>query len=241
MSKFIDIHSHVLPGVDDGCEDLEQSLAVLKEMEARGVTDLFLTPHYCKRRNHVATSQEVKDAYDLLCSKAAQEGINLCLHQGTEMEYSQDGARYIHEGRINTLGGTKYILVEFPPYIEAETFVYRIREILAIGLVPVVAHIERYIDVVKNPECVVAIKNMGALIQVNIRSITYHSFKIRRFLKKIFSMRYADFLAGDVHLCPIEKKEMEKCRKFVVKHSDEEYFEALTYGNAKKFLLRQGL
>ena len=241
LYKFIDIHSHILPGVDDGCADIGQSLTILKDMETHGVSDLFLTPHYCKRRDCVATPDEVKAAYDLLVSRSKEEGITIGLHLGTEMEYSQDGARYIREGRAYTLAGTKYILVEFPPYIKHVTILRMVKEILTLGLIPVIAHIERYPSVVKNFECVEELKSLGVLIQVNIRSLTYYSFRKRRFLKRIFSMRYVDFIAGDVHVCPIEKDEFEKCKRFIVKCTDEKYFEALVCTNAQKYLLRQGL
>jgi len=238
--QIIDIHSHILPQVDDGCRDISQSVSVLKAMESIGVTDVFLTPHYCKRRGHVATPDAVKEAYELLCLKAKEEEIAINLRLGTEMEYSQDGARYIREGRINTLNGTKYLLVEFPPYISPDTLLLWSREIISMGLVPVVAHIERYKEVIRDEQCVVSLKQMGALIQVNIRSCCSHGFGIHRFLKWLISNRYADFLGGDVHLYPIEPKEINKCKKLVVRYSDEDYLRKLLSENAKKYLLRQG-
>ncbi len=238
--EFIDIHSHILPDVDDGCPDVEASVYALKRMEAMGVSNVFLTPHYCKRRGYVAPRNRVDAAYELLSEAASKEGIAVSLHLGTEMEYSQDGARYIKEGRVNTMGNTNCLLVEFPPYVSTSTLKRWVRELLSIGYVPIIAHIERYINVVKDPECVIELKQIGALIQVNIRSVCRARFRLRRFLKWLISGRYADFLGGDVHLAPIEGKEMDKCVSFIRKLSDDDYVSDLLCENAKKILLRQG-
>ena len=238
--QFVDIHSHILPGVDDGCSDGQQSIDILKEMEAIGVTDVILTPHYCKRRQYVADLEYISKVYEDLKVRATRENISVGLHLGTEMEYSQDGARYIREKRVNTLCNTKYILVEFPPYISTDVLLLGVREIISMGLVPVIAHVERYPKVVSNPECVEVLKDIGALIQVNIRSMTVPGFKIRRFMKWIVSKRYVDFLGGDVHNDYIEQKEMDRCSRFIIKYSDEQYLDKILSGNAKKYLLRQG-
>ena len=237
--QFVDIHSHILPGVDDGCSNEEQTIAILKEMEAVGVTDVILTPHYCKRREYVASLDFVAEVFENLKKRAIEENISVVLHLGTEMEYSQDGARYIREHRVNTLCGTNYILVEFPPYIKADTLLLWAREIISIGLVPVIAHIERYHHVVSNKDWVESLKGIGALIQVNIRSIIGYNFKIRKFMKWLITNRYVDFIGGDVHNDFIEQREIDKCSKFVIKHSDENYLDAVMSQNAKKYLLRQ--
>ena len=238
--EFIDIHSHILPGVDDGCEDMIRSLTILKEMQNTGVTDVFLTPHYCKRRGYVTPVDKVRDVYDQLCKAVQQENISVNLHLGTEMEYSQDGSRYIKEGRVNTLGDTKYLLVEFPPYVSPKTFFSWIREICSLGYVPVVAHIERYTKVTKDKLCIESIRQLGALIQVNLRSVCSFNLRQRKFIKWLICNRYVDFIAGDVHEFPIEEKEFQKCSRLVVRCSDEEYLRKIMSENARKILLRQG-
>ncbi len=236
--EFIDIHSHILPSVDDGCTSIEQSVNIIKQMSKLGVTDLFLTPHYCRRRKHITDIEDIKNAYNLLCLSVSKENINIRLHLGTEMEYSQDGARYIKEGRVSTLAGSRYILIEFPPYVSKNTVLYSIRQIYSLGLVPVIAHIERYKSVIKDIEFVSKLRHTGALVQVNIRSITKFNLKIRKFLKRAVSLRYIDFLAGDVHTFPLGEKEMDKCAQFIIKYSNKEYLHSLLSSNAKNTILR---
>lgn len=236
---FIDIHSHVLHNVDDGCVDIEQSVFILQKMASLGVTDLFLTPHYCKRRDYVASVDRVKQHFDELCKRAIEEKIDIKLHLGTEMEYSNDCARYIKEGRVNTLSKSRYILVEFPPYVKADTVVRAVMEIRSIGFVPIIAHVERYKSIMRAPEFLHRLKDSGAYIQVNIRSVCDFNFSVRRFLKYALKNGLIDFLAGDVHSFPIEESEMSKCEKFILRYAGEEYLKALLSENAKNTILNQ--
>lgn len=236
--EFVDIHSHVLPGIDDGCSDIEQSIFILKCKEAIGVTHLFCTPHYCRRREYTASPEEIHSSFDKLCQRVKDEKINITLHLGTEMEFSQDGIRYIKEGRVLTMGNSKYILVEFPPYVKAEMILQAVKEITAIGYIPIVAHIERYKSVLKHFDYIYKIKRMGALIQVNIRSMFILKLTMRKFLKRIISERLIDFIAADVHEYPLEDKEIKKCKKYIIKYADKKYLKKIMSANAKKFLLK---
>lgn len=236
---FADIHSHILPGVDDGAADKSQAIFALKQMEKLGVTDLIFTPHYCKRRGYEMPLGEIAGVYDSFTDACRREGININFYLGTEMEYSTDAIRYIKEGRVNTLASSDYILVEFPPYVKASTILKASKEILQLGLIPVIAHIERYDSLRRDFKTVYALKEVGAKLQINIRAVCLKSFKIRRFIKRIISGRLADFLAGDVHACPIEEKEYTKCCKFIIKHSSEQYLTQLLCENAKNIINRR--
>ncbi len=202
-----------------------------------GVSDLFLTPHYCRRRGYVKPLGDILDVYYDLRERCFKENLPITLHLGTEMEYSQDGLRYIKEGRISTLSDSKYILIEFAPYIKSSAILHAVKEIVGYGLVPVIAHIERYECVNSNWELLYSIKEHGALLQVNIRSVLLCRFRDRRFMKILFARRLVDFLAGDVHTNPINMQEMTKCCEFVIKYSDEDYLNDLLCANAKKYLL----
>ncbi|MBO5008141.1 MAG: hypothetical protein J6D26_04850 [Clostridia bacterium] len=237
--EFVDIHSHVLPAVDDGALNMAQSLDTLRSMQSLGVTDVFLTPHYCKRRGHVTPTGKIRHTYSKLCTACEDEQISIRLHLGTEMEYSQDGARYIREGRVFTMGDTNYILVEFPPYIKSQTILHATREIVQMGLIPIIAHVERYESLYSDFDVLYSLKEIGVMIQVNIRSMCVFNLKLRKFLKRIIKERLADFLAGDVHTVPLDEKEIAKCSKLVIKYSSEEYLDDLMSGNAKKTILNK--
>lgn len=231
--SFTDIHSHVLHGVDDGSPDLAKALETLRTMQKNGVRNLILTPHFCKRRGYETGVKKIKAAYDELCEACKEEHIAISLYLGTEMEYSADAVRYIREGRVLTLADSGYLLLEFAPYVEPDTVVMACKEILQLGLIPVIAHIERYRNLYTDFHVLFALKELGVKIQLNMRSFSFMGLKRRVFLRKVISHGLADFLAGDVHLNPLERKEMRRCMDFVKKHSSKEYLDALLYKNAK--------
>ena len=236
MITFTDIHSHVLHGVDDGSRSISSAIATLRKMSLSGVKNLILTPHYCKRRGYEASVERIKQSFDELRQACALENLDIQLYLGTELEYSTDTVRYIREGRVLTLADTKYILIEFAPYVSEDTVLKACREIMQLGLIPVIAHVERYASLLNRFDLLYDLRSKGVRIQVNIRSVCNARFKLRRFLKRIFSEEMADFLAGDVHNCAIDKKEMEKCRKFVLKNASEKYYRKLLHENAENIL-----
>lgn len=236
MQGLIDIHSHVLQGVDDGSPNLDKALSTLRRMKRSGVEHVILTPHYCKRRGYETPVDKIKEAYDVLCSACEENKIGISLYLGTEMEYSTDTVRYINENRVFTLAESKYLLVEFAPYVTASTILKACKEVLQTGLVPVIAHVERYRDLHKHFDTLYMLKGLGVKLQVNIRSVATFSFKNRFFLRKMFVRQLPDFLAGDVHFDAIEHSEFNKCRDFVVKCSSEQYFRDLVAENAKNIL-----
>jgi len=236
IREFTDIHSHVLPGVDDGAANIEKSLELLRQMEDSGVTDLILTPHYCKRRGYTAKIKDIDRAFKELCLACKRENIGIRLYLGTEMEYSSCAISYIKEGRVRTLADSDYILVEFPPYIKADDIVKATKEILQLGLTPVIAHAERYEKLYRSFDTLYELKSLGAKIQINLRSILCRGFRLKRFLKRVMSENLADYLAGDVHAYALKKDEFKKCCDFAVKHSSEEYLRKLLSENAKKII-----
>lgn len=239
MQGLIDIHSHILHGVDDGSPELENAVSALKKMQRIGVEHIILTPHYCRRRGYVTPTEKIKKAYEVLCEECEKRQISVSLYLGTEMEYSTDAVRYISEKRVFTLADSNYILVEFAPYVSRHTILKACKEILQTGLIPVIAHVERYMDLYRDTETLYTLKELGVKLQVNIRSVITFSFRKNRFLRKIFSAEMVDFLAGDVHFDPIEYKEFCKCKDYVVRHTSEQYFKKLVSENAKNILNRR--
>ena len=188
---MIDIHSHVIPFVDDGSRSLESSLSMLKTAEGCGVTDIICTPHY--RRSMFETPREkIQENFDKLVS-ANETGVKL--HLGQEIAYNPKIFEKLGSGEIMTYCGTNYILLEFSytNFIDIAGVVF---ESKLRGYKPVIAHIERYeyLDI----DDVEELHYNGALIQVNADSLFfgshYHGVS-HKYLKKGF----VDFIANDMH------------------------------------------
>lgn len=193
---MIDIHSHVLPFVDDGAPSEEVSVTLLKNAVAEGVTDLFCTPHY--RGNYKASAEEIKDRFEKLKARAAAEGLPIRLYLGQEIFVKEDIKGLLASDKVLTMNGTKFVLVEFDLFTRSE-IVETVYELKHEGYKPIVAHLERYgyADIDDAYE----IKKSGGFIQVNAASIVGDGKKAyAKFIKSLFAEGYVDFVASDVHL-----------------------------------------
>ena len=150
---MIDLHCHILPGVDDGSPDAEISLSMARHAAESGVTAIAVTPH-CNlpgfRRNYRGPDyrRQLNDLRELL----TQENIPLRLYSGAEVFADPSNIRtLIEQHELITLGGSRYLLVEFDFGLPGSVLLRTLEAIAQRGLVPVVAHPERYDAVQRDP------------------------------------------------------------------------------------------
>ncbi len=165
---MIDLHSHILPGLDDGARTQDEALAMAREWVAAGVTTLACTPH---SEPHIPKSS-LAIAVDRLQGALDAAGIPLRLILGIEVFLEPDMASLIQRDVAFTLGGTRYMLVElpfevWPPHTEQTLFELQLR-----GVTPILAHPERYRAVQTRPERVAPLVERGVLMQVTAYSVT---------------------------------------------------------------------
>lgn len=235
---FNDIHSHIIPCIDDGSRSLSKSLKMLREMQEYGTENLILTPHYSQRRGYMPEKDEIIAAFSDFKDKAAKDGLSICLHCGCEIEYSNDIVRLLAEGKLLTLAGSKYVLVEFAPYVHSRDIIRALHDIIGVGYIPVIAHIERYPYVQDNLKDILFFKSIGALIQVNAGYIISSMPFFKKLLNFLLQERAIDFVAGDTHNDALSAVQMEKCAKTIERHTSKEYTNDVLYGNAQKILLK---
>ena len=192
---MIDIHSHILPMVDDGSIDMPTSISMLKDACAQGVTDIILTPHY--RGEYKLSLDYVKQKFNELCLNAKSENIGVNLYLGQEIYVDKDYKSIINDGVVSTMNGGKYLLIEFD-FVYEKDIVNIVYELVREGYIPIVAHIERY--GYANVAIAQEVKNIGGLIQVNASSIVcYQPLRCKRFLRQLFKENLVDFVASDMH------------------------------------------
>jgi protein-tyrosine phosphatase len=227
---MIDVHSHVLPFVDDGSTSLEESFKMLKESEEQGITDVIFTPHY--REPYVWSSEGLKVAFEKFKKEKEQAGINVNVYLGQEIFLSQDFKKDFAEDKILTLNGTPYILVEFD-YCTDFDMTEIIYLLVKDGFKPIVAHFERYtfVDVLTAQE----IKNLGGYIQVNAGAITdAFNFKVKNRVKTLLEEDLVDFVASDVH--SVRKNSMKSAYEKVKKKYGQETADRIFIENAKEII-----
>ena len=201
MPEFglIDIHCHIIPGVDDGAESLEDAVRMLRMEYAQGVRKIIATPHY--RKQYFETpAEKIKRQFGLLKRAAAAAEIDIELYLGCEFHVNMDMMEILKERETSTLAGSRYVLSEFSGNSEPSFIRERIYSLLSGGYRPVVAHVERYRAARDDISLIEEIKEMGALIQVNADNILgKEGFGTGRFCRKLLKEGLADFVASDCH------------------------------------------
>lgn len=236
MKPYIDIHSHILPGLDDGAKDFEMSLRMLKQAAAGHIAEMILTPHYKPMRQNLPPNkirkmfremEEIKDA----------AGIPIQLHLGSEIYYSSEALQALREGKALTMAGTSYVLTEFSP---REDYVYirdAIYSLLSEGYIPILAHVERYGSMMAKKARVEEVYNMGCCIQVNAASITGNNgWESRHDVKWMLNKEYVHFVATDSHDDRKRTPKLEEAAAYVAKKYGEAYCGRLFGGNADVLL-----
>lgn len=232
----IDIHTHVLPGIDDGAEDWDTCLEMLRRSAECGVKAVIATPHYLPWKQRTSP-REIEE----LCSKAEKKllekhGITMDIYCGNEIYYTTDAIHNLRERKMLTLAGSRYILVEFGTQTSYQVVRRAVSEFREAGYIPIIAHIERC-DCLRHPEKLQQIKEMGALLQMNVEALKGGLFNSRsRWAKKRLVQEQIDFLASDMHdlskRTPMVEKELQR----VLKKVKPEYKKELLYGNAQRII-----
>ena len=225
---MIDMHSHILPAVDDGSGSNEHSLAMLKEAERQGINKIVLTPHY--RADYLPSSERLQTKFAEFKAFAAENGILAELYLGQEI-YAFDGlVKALNSGKVLSVNGTKYVLVEFS-LRQATDIAETVYMLVSHGYVPIVAHIERYgyADIFTAKE----VKEIGGLIQVNAGSVC-RSLLHRRKVFELIREGLVDFVASDVHYKRVNH--MRAAYEKILKKFGRETADKLFTENAEKII-----
>ena len=228
---ILDVHSHIIPLVDDGSRSMDESLAILAEEVRQGVGGVICTPHY-REGSFVASEQEITSGFEELKKAASDAGINIDLWLGREITVDKNFKNRIKGGEVMTLAGSKYLLLEFS--FDKQTDIDEVcYEVGLLGYVPVIAHAERY-PYFRDYALVSAVRRGGALIQVNASSVVGHGrISERLFVKGLLKRKLVDLVASDVHFSRINKIRAAYDK---VAKKDEEYAKDIFYKNAKKII-----
>lgn len=195
-----DIHSHILFDVDDGCFSPETSIQVLKEEEAGGVKDIFLTPH---TDNFDADPEKIRNNFQILKKLAEKENINIRLHLGAEVSPELTPDAFMSKGINIQMGENgKYVLLGpvFEPVFSQNSFNKVVYDIQIKGMIPIIAHPERMAYFREKPEILLGFLHGGCLLQINGPSL-YGKYgeAAKEFAEKIMKLNWVSFAGSDSH------------------------------------------
>ncbi|RZK31732.1 MAG: capsular biosynthesis protein [Hymenobacter sp.] len=202
-SLAVDMHSHLLPGLDDGAETLAHSLDLLRELRALGFSKLIMTPHVMGDF-YKNTPEGIRAALALLRTAAAEAGLSdVALECAAEYYLDEWLGRKLADGtELLTFGGERrYLLIETSYLNEPLNLTGTIFDLQAAGYRPVLAHPERYVYFYgRFAEIEKLRQEQGVLLQLNLNSLAgYYSPAARHVAEKLIDARLVDFVGTDTH------------------------------------------
>lgn len=208
---MIDLHSHILPQLDDGASDLYESLEMARMAVRGGVHTMVATPHCTDDRAY-----EVRQAWELLHAGLREAGIPLRLKMGMELFGTWDTAQLLLEGKLFTLAGSRYPLIEFDFVSDGEGQTQILQDVIRVGYQPIVAHPERYRYVQQEPRLINRWKRMGCLFQINRCSLLGRfGGSAQRMAMELVDRGFATVIASDAHSARVRTPWMADVRQML--------------------------
>lgn len=239
--NMIDIHMHLIPGVDDGAMDLEMALVMMIRAKEQGISQIISTPHSEAFRY----SQEGgKIIFKRLVDAAAKICPDMKLYLGCEV-YCETGImaevlEALDSGRYPTMNGTKYVLMEFSQWVYPENAVPCVEAMVNAGYKPIIAHIERYKYLRDNMDLVDRFRELGALIQLNAYSLFDEmDDSIKNWARQLVLERKVDFLGTDAHRTYHRPPSAEYGLNWLYENVEQDYADAIAWGNATHLLMAE--
>ncbi|MGL4452996.1 MAG: tyrosine-protein phosphatase [Sarcina sp.] len=196
---MIDLHSHIIPMIDDGAKDENTTLQMLKRAQESGTKKIVLTPHYFRGR-YMTPLNEVRNLTKQIKDIAKENEIDIELYHGQEIYVTNSLLEDLESEEIGCINDTKYMLLELDLAQIQDSVLDIIYELSIKGIVPVIAHPERYIDFQKHPSKINKFIDEGCLFQLNAGSIEGVLGKASQKLAKLYlEQNIYSFIGSDAH------------------------------------------
>lgn len=229
---MIDMHSHILYGIDDGSRTKKESLDLLKFLEKQGVKGIILTPHFIEDTEFMASVLTKEKLIDEL-----QKETSIKLYIGNEVYFSENTLESFKKKKLSTLNNSRYMLIEFPMSSKIKDVDEMVYDLTTSGIVPIIAHPERYLYVQDDIKYLDKLVEAGALFQANYGSlIGQYGTTVEKTVKKLLKNGYISFMGSDIHRIDKQidlSKALKKLKKIVKK---QEIVDKLTFENVLKII-----
>ena len=234
---MIDIHNHLLYGIDDGSKTIEESIDVLKDMEKCGYTDIILTPHYIDGSKYSNTKEDNLKRVEVLQNELKKNNIDINLYLGNEIYIDEDISDLLKKDLISSLNNTKYLLIELPMSGDYVGYQELFKDLINKGYKVILAHPERYLTFQDDYDLIYELKDMGVLFQCNIDSLVgkYGPYA-KDMLIDLLIDGQVSFLATDIHHKKHDLSVWKTAKKIALKYITQEDFKVLTEINPSRLI-----
>ena len=196
---MIDFHTHIIPNIDDGSRNIEETFNLIQEAKQAGFEGIVLTSHYIE--NYYETAVQERDVWvKVISDNLRSKGVEIDLYLANEIYISENIMDLLIDGKASTINNSSYVLFEMPLNAEPMNLYDVIYSLQENKLIPVLAHPERYSFVQKEPELINDLIEKGVLMQANYGSILgQYGQKAQITVKKFLEANMIHFLGSDVH------------------------------------------
>ncbi len=218
---MIDMHSHILPGVDDGSKDMDETLQMAKIAVTESIHYIIATPHYIQYSGY-KNKAELQPVVDKVNATLQENNIKLTIGLGHEVYLTPDLVQLVQDQEVATLNDSRYLLIEFPMNdipTYTEDIIY---ELKLIGITPIIAHPERYPKIIEDPNLLIKYIELGALCQANAGSINgLFGSQVQETVWTLIEHQMIHFVATDAHSTRRRAPFMQEALSAVTKHDAE--------------------
>lgn len=220
---MVDVHCHILPGVDDGAKSWEIAEEMCRMAHADGITHIVASPHSNNEFQYDRTAHEERLAE--LQSRVPQMRFSL----GCDMHLSFDNIEAaLSDTRRFAIGNTRYLLVEFSEFSIPRSIENVLQDLQGAGLIPIVTHPERNPVMQRHPDMVERLANLGCLVQVTANSITgFWGSTPKKMSESLIKKGLVDLVASDAHDTRRRVPILSEARKALVRLAGEERAQAM--------------
>ena len=231
-----DIHCHIVPGVDDGATDIEETGKLLRMEYEQGVRTIIATPHF-RFRMFETSAEKVKEQFKLVEKAAAEVASDLHVYLGCEFHTNMEMISMLRENKVMTLAGSRYVLTEFSHNSEENYIRERLSTLLSGGYKPIVAHIERYEATRTSMDFVEELVDMGVCMQINADSITgKDGFFTKRYCNRVMKQDLLHFVGSDFHNSTKRISRIGEAYRVVTAKFGQDYADELFICNPERIL-----
>lgn len=235
MQGMLDIHAHILPAVDDGSRNLEESLELIRQIRELGFAGVMATPHYypASRPDKV---ERIRKAAEEVKAAIQAKWPDFQFYLGQELYHHAELTARLREGKGLTLAGTHYVLVEFEPGTSYRSIYTGLRSLTDAGYRPIVAHYERYLAL-REPGRLDELSALHCMLQMNYESLQGGFFDREvRWCRKQVLDGYVDLLGTDMHRTDYRAPDISAALNWLEKHVPQKELELMTRKNVQKIL-----
>lgn len=230
---MIDMHSHILYDVDDGCKSIQDSIAIIRKMKKIGFDKIVLTPHYIKGSNYVCDNDTKKQRLNLINQLLKENEIDVELILGNEVYINDEIDDLIMSKQIFTINKTRYILIELPLYNKINNVEDIIYELKLRGYLPIIAHPERYLYFQQNKQELKKIYESGVYFQCNYGSVIGQYGKdAMNLVTYLLENNMVSFMGTDIHKPDSNVlSNFDQIKKKIIEYVGEDGFKRITCDN----------